>query len=140
MKRMPFEMIDFVAKGAGQQALAAHFIGFALHILRADGHIRRTQHIAAKSGQRKASFLFALVAFDVDDLGIGKHELRFGILPDADVDDRQPFRQADLRRGQAHALRHIHRLEHVLAKLGEFVVEFLHGLWSESPARPRRIL
>ena len=31
-------------------------------------------------------------------------------------------------RGQAHALRDVHRLEHVLAKLGEFVVEFLTGL------------
>ena len=59
-------MVDLMAEGARQQSFAAHFVGFAFHILRANGDIRRTQHIAAESRQRKAAFLFALVAFDAE--------------------------------------------------------------------------
>src|ERR1700674_1760061 len=51
-KKDAIEMVDLVAKGAGEEPLAAHFIDFALQILRAHGHIRRAQDISAETRQR----------------------------------------------------------------------------------------
>ena len=88
----PVEMVDLVAKGAGEQSFAAHFIHFALYILRAHGHIRRAQHIPSESGQREAAFFFALVSLGVNNFGIRKDQPGFGIFSDAHVNHGQAFR------------------------------------------------
>ncbi len=42
------------------------------------------------------------------------------------VDDREPLRDADLRRGETDALRGVHRLEHLVDQLLELRVEDGH--------------
>ena len=85
-------MIDLVTESAGQQTFTAHLERFTLYVLRSNRYVSRTQNRAAKSGQGKASFLFPLVAFDVNDLRIREHQLRFRIFSHAHVNDRQLFR------------------------------------------------
>ncbi len=46
--------------------------------------------------------------------GLISTSLSFGFFLKADVDHRDALRDADLRRGQADALRRIHALEHLL--------------------------
>src|ERR1700689_4928910 len=91
------QVIDLMAEGARKQSLTAHFVCFSLQILRADRHVRRPEHRAAKSGQRKASFFLSLIAFDAYDFWVREHEFRFGIFSHAHIHDRELLTQPDLR-------------------------------------------
>src|SRR5690348_16612911 len=122
------QMIDFVAESASEQVFAANFKRLAEGILCADGHKERPEHIAAKTGERKAAFIFALFAFRVSDFRIGDDNFRFGILPYGSVDYGKPQIDADLRRRKAHALRGVHGDKHIGAKLLQLGVESRDGL------------
>src|SRR4029077_18124778 len=91
------EVVNLVAESAGQQPLAAHFINFALYILRTHGHVSRAQNVSAEPGQRQAPFLFTLVSFHMNDLRIGKDHARLWIFSHAYVNHSKPFGQPDLR-------------------------------------------
>src|SRR6266436_4218150 len=55
-KKDAVQVIDFVTERASQQAFAAHLVRFTLDVLRANSHVGRAQHRAAKSGYRKTPF------------------------------------------------------------------------------------
>src|SRR5579884_3613364 len=97
------EMVNFMAEGACQQALATHLVGLTAGVLRTDGDELRSRDQPPKTRQRQASFLLPLLPLGVDDLRVGQHQPRFGIFPDADVNDRQSQRNADLRCRQPDA-------------------------------------
>ena len=66
-------------------------------------------------------------ALGVDDLRIDQHDLGLGIFLEGDVDDGDALADADLRSGQAHAMRGVHALEHVVGQLAQLVVELGDG-------------
>ena len=121
-------MIDFVAKRAGQQAFGAHFVFLSGHVLRAHGHIFGPQHVSAKSRDGQTALFLALFAFGANNFRVGEHQLCFRILPHGYVDYRYAQAQANLRRGQSHTLRSVHRLEHVFGELRQLRVEFVDRL------------
>src|ERR1700691_1449020 len=57
------QVVDLVAEGARKQSLAAHFEFLAGGVLRAHGHILRTNHMSAKSRHGEAPLLLALLSF-----------------------------------------------------------------------------
>src|SRR5579863_9156031 len=73
------EVIDFVAKGARKETLAAHFKFFTRRIVSMHSDILRARHVAAETRHRKAAFLFALFALGVNDLRIRANDFRLGI-------------------------------------------------------------
>ena len=88
--------------------------------------------MAAEARKREATFFLALFALGVGDYGIGADQLCLGILAVADVDHRNALADADLRRGQAHALRGVHGFEHVVHEFREFsrFIDWLGGVSS----------
>ncbi len=128
MNSIPFRWSISWQNARASKAFAAHLEYFAFHVLRADRHVSRPQHITPEPGQGKTSFLFALIALDVDNLRVREHKPRLGIFTDADVDDSQRLPDADLGAASPDALRNIHGLKHVLAQLSQFVVEYFHRL------------
>src|SRR5258708_11353065 len=111
------EVVDFVAEGAGKQVFAANLERFAFGILRFYGDELRRDDVAAKAGYGEAAFFFALFAFGVNDLGIGEDDLGFGVFSAGDVNDGDANGKADLRCGEADALRSVHGCEQSFAKL-----------------------
>src|SRR5579862_4075121 len=83
------QVVDLVAEGACEQSLAAHFEFLAGGVLRAHGHVLRTNHVSAKSRHGKAAFLFALLSLGVRDLRIGADDFCLGVFPVGHVDDRK---------------------------------------------------
>src|SRR5580698_9348547 len=122
------QVIDLVAESTGEQAFAAAFELGARRVLRADGDVLRTFDVATKPWQRKAAFFFALLAFGVNNFGIGQDHLRLRNFPIGDVDHREPQAHANLRRCEPHAIRGVHGFEHVRDEFLEVLVEFIHTL------------
>ena len=60
--------------------------------------------------------------------GLAQHELCFRIFAVGDVNHRYAQADADLRRGQTHALRGVHGLKHVRGERLQLLVEFLDRL------------
>src|SRR5467141_5073051 len=125
-KKNSIQVINLMAEGPRQQVFTTNFELLALGILRFDGHKLRPQHVATKSGNREAAFFFANFAFGVNNLRIREHDLGFGVFPRGYVHDRNPQALSNLRSGQSHALRRIHRSKHVLSQLLQFSVKFFH--------------
>src|SRR5690348_1106518 len=119
------KVVDFMAEGAGEKTFTFHLKFLAGGVLGADGDVERTQNISAKTRDGEAALLLALLAFGVENDGIGEDELGFGIFARSDVDDGQIQIEANLRGGKADALRGVHGLEHFVRELDEGVVEFL---------------
>ena len=128
MNRMPFRWSISWQNARASSAFAAHFEFFPRGVLRAHGHVLRARDVAAKSGNRKAALLFALLALGVDDFRIRADDFGFRIFAVAHVDHCQAQADPDLRRRQAHALRRVHRLEHVRDERLQFLVEFFDAL------------
>ena len=68
------QMVGFVEEGASQEFLAGFLVPFAVHVLGADGHDVGAGHVFAKVGDAEAAFALSLLAFGVDDLGVGKDQ------------------------------------------------------------------
>src|SRR5580698_4864898 len=122
------QVIDLVAESTGEQAFAAAFELGARRVLRADGDVLRTFDVAAKTGERKAAFFFALLAFGINNFGIGEDHLRLGNFSIGDVNHREPQAHANLRRCEPHAIRGVHGLEHVRDEFLDVLVEFFDAL------------
>ena len=65
-----------MAKSARQQRFGVHFEFLAVDVLRSDGHVLRPRHVTAKPRQRQTAFLFALLAFRINNLRIRAHDLQ----------------------------------------------------------------
>ena len=81
------------------------------------------RHVLTEIRDAEASFTLGVAAFCVNDFGIDEDQFGVRILFESDVDDGDAARDADLRRGQTHAARSIHRLEHVLDQFLQFFVK-----------------
>ena len=122
------QVIGLVLEGARQQILAGLFKRLALGILRADGDAFGAPHLLAETGNAQAALFAHLLAFDLDDGGVDQDQLVFRPFAVRDIDDGNLPRKADLRRGQAHALGRVHRLEHIRQELIEIRrIELGHG-------------
>ena len=64
----------------------------------------------------------------VNDFRVRDYDFRFRIFADAGVNHGEPQADADLRRGEAYALRGIHGDEHIRAKLAQFVIKISQRL------------
>jgi len=64
-----------------------------------------------------------LAALFPDDLRIDDHHLRLGVFFERAINYCDALGNADLRRGQPHAMSRVHRLEHVFDQLLEFFVK-----------------
>src|SRR5258708_1056619 len=123
-KKDSIQVVDLMAKGSRQQVFAANFELFTFRILRFDGHKLRAPPEPSNSGNRKASLFFANFTFGVNNFRIRQHDLGFGVFSSSDVNHGEPQALSDLRSGQSHALRRVHRGKHVLGQLLQFGVEF----------------
>jgi len=121
--KLTVEMIGFVEQGAGQQLLASFFEDFSLEILRAHGDLIGAGNVLAKVGDTEASFALLVLALGVDDYGIDDDKPGVRVFFEGYVDDRDAASDADLRRGEADAVRGVHRLEHVIGELFQVIVE-----------------
>ena len=71
--------------------------------------------------------LWSLAAFGMNDLRIDQDDLGFGIFLEGTSITAMRLADADLRRRQADAMGGVHRLEHVVDQLPQFVVETVTG-------------
>src|SRR5664279_398027 len=117
------EVVGLMQQGTCQQLFAGHLKAFALQVLGPSGDFPRTCDFLAKLRQTQASFVGGDPAFHVNNFRIDQHDLGLWIFLEGDVDDRDAFADADLRRGQAHAVRGIHAFEHVVRQLAQLIVE-----------------
>src|SRR5580658_1023312 len=108
------EVVGFVLEGAGQQVVANLLEDLPRQILGSDRDHLGARHILTEIGDAETAFTLGVAAFLVNDFGINENQFRVRVLLESDVNDGDAARDADLRRGQAHAARSIHRLEHVL--------------------------
>jgi hypothetical protein len=122
------EMIDLMLKGSRQQFVSIHFKPLSLNILSADAHLFGSRHPFTNLRQAQAALLLILLALFVNNLGIDENNLFFRIFLEAQVDNGQPFGDADLGCSQPDALRRIHRLEHVVDQGTQFIIELAHRL------------
>src|SRR6202041_825402 len=122
------EVINFVTEGAGEEAFAAAFEGSARRVLRADGDVLRALDVTTKPRKREAAFFFALLAFGVNNFGIGENHFRFGNFSVGDVNYGEAQTDADLRRGESDAGGGVHGFEHIRDEFLQVVVEFFHAL------------
>ena len=107
-------MIDLVLKGAREQIVRLALDPFSFDILSANLYFRRARDLLADVGKTEAAFFFVLLAFAKDDFRIDEYDLLLGVLFEAQVDYRDAFRYADLRRRKTYPVRIVHRLEHIL--------------------------
>src|SRR5271170_1341254 len=121
------QVIDFMAERARQEIFAANLERLALEVLRSHGDELRTNNVSTKPWNRKAAFLFADFPFGMDNFWIDQNDLCFRIFAVRNSDHRHPDALANLRRGQADALRGVHRSKHILGKLFELRVKLLDG-------------
>src|SRR5260370_1772175 len=122
------EVVDLVLHGAGEKLFTFDLEPVSVDILRADLDLGGAMDLLANLGEAEATLFFELLALALDDLGIDEDELLFGILLEADVDDGEALRDADLLRGDADALRGVHALEHLIDELLEHRVAVCDGL------------
>ena len=103
-------MVDLVQEAAGDDILALIFVPVAVPVLCTDDNVLGTGDDAVFAGQAQTA-LHAGLRFlaDLDDLGV--HKLYVFL---AGIDDAEPAHHADLRPSKAHAVRVVHRLDHVL--------------------------
>src|SRR3982074_1523364 len=95
-------------------------------ILRAYRHGLRARDLLAKFRNAQAAFGAPLTAFFADDYRIDQDQLGSGLFLESHIHDRDSFRDADLRSGQADAASRVHRLEHVFHEFLEVIVESGH--------------
>ena len=97
----------------------------SLDVLRPHRGAERPRRLGAEIGQAQAAFLFRLLPLHGNDFGICEHQALARLLSAGNINDAKPLRNANLRRGQAHAVRRVHGLEHVGDELFQIAVE--HG-------------
>jgi hypothetical protein len=115
-------VVDLVLQAAPQQPLALDAHRPAVGVKAFDDDARRALDGRAEAGDAQASLLLALgIAARLDDARVDERERRDAVL--VDIDDDEPLRDADLRRGEADALRVVHRLEHVGNQQPQFLAD-----------------
>ena len=113
-------------EGPRQQLFSGVLEKLAGQILRAYRHGFGARDLLAKFGDAQAAFGAPLTAFFANDHRIDQNQPGGGFFLESHIHDRDSFRNADLRSGQADAASRVHRLEHVFHQLLELVIESGH--------------
>src|SRR5579863_3101113 len=111
-------------KSAGQQFFSSLLEELSFGILSTDGDLIRPRHIFAEIRNAETAFTLRVLAFRVNDLGIDENELGLGIFLESDINDGDTPANTDLRGSEPDAVSRVHRLEHVLNKFFELLVEY----------------
>src|SRR5579875_284840 len=114
----PVEVVHLVLEAAGQQLVGLDVEWLAVEADATQVHLLRAHDRPGQAGDRQAALLVGPLAAGLDDLGVDD---RGG--PAAHVVDEQAALHADLGRGEAHARRRVHRLDHVLDETHERAVD-----------------
>src|SRR5215204_2811915 len=101
-------VVGLVEEAARGESFGLALEPFAPRVLCAQARAQRAAQRRVNLADREAALLALLLALDREDSGVGDDE--FDSLT---IHHEEPQAQADLRRGQPHALRRVHRLEHV---------------------------
>jgi hypothetical protein len=112
-------VVDFVEQGAGQEGFAFDFKELAFDILGTDFNPFVALDLLVDFGEAQAAFVFELLAAAIDDFGVDEDDFVFGAFLEADVNYGDLFGDADLRSGEADALRGVHAVEHLVDELGQ---------------------
>lgn len=116
-------MIRLVLKAARGESFGFAFVPLASHVLRAECRPFGALQGRVNFPDGEAALLARLFTFRGDDLGVGGDEFDPGAIHHEEAQG-----EADLRRGQAHSFRRVHRLEHVLAQPRQFFVKNFYGV------------
>ncbi len=120
---LAIEMVGFVLKGPGQEFFASLFEDISFRVLGADGDGFRTRYVFAEVGDAEAAFALGMFAGGVDDFRVDEDQLGVGIFFEGDVDHGDAPGDADLRSGEADAVRGVHRLEHIVEQGLQLCIE-----------------
>jgi hypothetical protein len=120
-------MIELVLQGAGEKARALDGPFDAVPVERPDDGASGTGDRRGESGQAEAAVLFHLHAVALDEFRVDQREQFAPTAPDAEVDDADPERDANLRRGQADPRRRVHRVDHVVDERSNLPGDVAHG-------------
>src|SRR5690606_23391635 len=124
----PFEVVDFVLEGTGQQAGAFYFLFVPVPVEPACGDSRRTTDRRREARHAQAAFVFDLHAVARHDLGIHQRDHFAPLAADAEIDDTHAQGHPDLRRRQSNPRRGVHRRNHVVDQSGDLVVDAIDGV------------
>jgi len=123
---LAIQVIGFVQESAGQQFLPCFFEDFSAEILRTYGDFVGASYIFAEIGDAEAAFTLRVLAFGMKDFGVNEDEFGLRVLLEGNVDDGNPAPNADLRSGEADAVRSVHRLKHVIDEPLQLFIENRH--------------
>src|SRR5262245_38049505 len=119
------EVIHLVLKRACEQPGALHAQVRPVSIEPAYDDLGGTNDGRVEPGNAQAAPVLELDALDRFDLRVDDNHQPVGIAPDRQVDDEQPQRLADLRRGQPDARGCVHGFDHVVDQAIELRGEHL---------------
>ena len=116
-------MVALVEDRPGKEPFALVFIQIAVAVIGLHLHVVGPLHIAALAGEGEAALHAALKPGGLQNPGV--HQLQGSVLAlgTAHVDDHHPAQHPYLGSGQAHAVRIVHGVEHIVDELGEPFVE-----------------
>src|SRR5260370_17382659 len=120
------QVIGLVQEGARQQLFSGVLEKLSAQILRAYRNGLGARDLLAKFGNAQAAFAAPLAALFANDYRIDQNQLGARVFLEGHIDDGDSLRNADLRSCQANAASRVHRLEHVIHKLLDLVVEAGH--------------
>ena len=115
------QVIDLVEQRTRKQFFASNLNRLAVRILRLDRDLIRARDRFAKTGNAEAALFARLLALLGGDFRVNDDNLFGFVLADTDVDHRDLFADADLRRGQANTLGCVHGLPHICDQLVQFL-------------------
>src|SRR5689334_16690917 len=112
-EQLAVEMVHLVLERARQQARALALMFRAFTIEAFDNRPRRPDDGGFEPGQAETAFFFELHPFADDELRVDHDDESVRIAADRNIDDEDPERNTDLRRGEPDSRRRIHRVDHV---------------------------
>jgi len=91
------EVVYLVANGLREKSLGIEFSPMSAFVLSSDAQSGWPFDRSEKTGKGEAALFEAGFSLAGDDLGVGEHDPRFGILADGEIDSRNAEVDAHLR-------------------------------------------
>ena len=123
-EELPFEVVALVLDAAREEPRRRDVLLLAAPVQELDFDFRRALDFAEQVRHGQAAFRIDGFAFAICDDGIDELDEAVLVLH---VDDDHADGLADLRRGEADAVRLVHRLRHVVQELPQALVDALDG-------------
>src|SRR5262245_29659705 len=126
-KQEPVEMVELVLQRAGEQVRPFDGVWGTGPIEGAHDDARGTRDGRVEAGHAEAPFFLELHPFALDEFRVDEREQLAAALAQAEIDHRDPERDAHLWGSQPNSRRRVHRLNHVVDELVQVGVERCHG-------------